>query len=64
VEEYHVTVTPDPSSCPQDVGPEEDYICSGLEQSVDYSITFSVTNCKVQEEGLTNYSFQIIGELD
>ena len=59
VEGYHVTVTPDPSSCSRDhVPPYENYHCSALNPATNNTIMISAINCGDQEGESVSFSVQ------
>ena len=65
VVKYGVSMSPSLPSCPNtlEVGPDQDYTCSGLEIGQQYNISFAAFNCIHQQGQTANniYSFQLEG---
>ena len=61
VDKYRVSMSPSLPSCPNtlEVGPDQDYTCSGLEIGQQYNISFTAFNC--QQGETATYSFQLEG---
>ena len=60
---YHVTVTPNPSTCSRDVTPSENYSCPGLALGTKYAFTVSAINCGYQEGMEYTFTVQPQGKI-